>query len=751
MSQSPILMYCPNPLCQTGNERGKLCCDRCDTAIPHRYLWLTDSRPLENKQRGDLISDRYCWIDHQIVLDTKPNDPPIFPDKIDDVLVRYAELFPFRTNVPQVYGFLEDQGNRYALLENSAVYPEHIFDASGHSLTGQLMPRLVDRWRTAFEIQRYSWIRQLAVLWQSLGRLGITQSILNPNLIRVDGDMVRLLYLEEDQIINPSLANFAEIFLTEVTDMPAESFWHQLFSKMIQQDIIDSDRLLAVLDQELAMIQKISGSPDFTTSIATLTHRGPTRSKNEDACYPASETRISSPFTSLPLLVVCDGIGGHEGGSFASNSAITTITSGWQELETELTGASSETIIAKLQMLVAKANDAICDRNDLEKRHERQRMGTTIVLAYIQGCELYLTHIGDSRAYRISSTGCYQTTVDDDLASRETILGSTFYREALQYPGTGSLTQALGMNPSDHLQLTTQKFVLDEDCVFLLCSDGLSDFDRVDACWQAEILPVLQRRQDLYSACERLVEVANTRNGHDNVTIGLLHFHQNVKRPEVNIPRSASSKSTLTAPTLVALGSKNAEPQSVQTTAHTADRPSSGFLKLALGLFGLGCIAGGALWWRYNGSSLPGLPSASPPISLNPTSSTSGLTIWDVGRVFRVETVAPLLSEPLLVPTIAPSPTPSLTPSDPLTIVPGTIVQVAGQLSKSPQENWIKLKVCTVPTAAASLTAPTGITGWQTVEKLTPLLAPVNSLPPEQLGDCATQLPVSSPDSMEKR
>jgi protein phosphatase len=250
LSQPPILMYCPNPLCQTGNERGKLCCDRCDTAIPHRYLWLTDPEPLGNKQRGDLISDRYCWIDHQILLDTKPNDSPIFPDKIDDVLVRYAELFPFRINIPQVYGFLEDQGSRYALLENSAIYPEQIFDNAGHRLTGQLMPRLVDRWRTAFEIQRYSWIRQLAVLWQSLGRLGITQSILNPNLIRVDGDIIRLLYLEEDQIINPSLANFAEIFLTEVTDMPAESFWHQLFSKMIQQDIIDSDRLLAVLDPE---------------------------------------------------------------------------------------------------------------------------------------------------------------------------------------------------------------------------------------------------------------------------------------------------------------------------------------------------------------------------------------------------------------------------------------------------------------------------------------------------------------------
>jgi protein phosphatase len=360
MSQSPILMYCPNPLCQTGNERGKLCCDRCDTAIPHRYLWLTDPKLLEGKQKGDLISDRYCWIDHQILLDTKPHDPPIFPDKIDDTLVRYAELFPFRANVPQVYGFLEEEGKGYALLEHSAIYPEHVFDSYGNALRSELMPRLIDRWQQGFPVQKIAWIRQLAVLWQSLGRLGITQSILNPNLIRVDGDIIRLLYLEEDQIVNPSLANFAEIFLTEITDIPAGTFWHRLFSEMIQQEIISSDRLLALLDQELEMIHKTSGSSDFKVGIATLTNRGPTRSKNEDACYPASETRIMSPFTSLSLLAVCDGIGGHEGGSFASNSAITTITSDLANAS-DLDNASSEVIIARLETLVAQANDTICN------------------------------------------------------------------------------------------------------------------------------------------------------------------------------------------------------------------------------------------------------------------------------------------------------------------------------------------------------------------------------------------------------
>jgi hypothetical protein len=298
------------------------------------------------------------------------------------------------------------------------------------------------------------------------------------------------------------------------------------------------------------------------------------------------------------------------------------------------------------------------------------------------------------------------------------------------------------MNPSNHLQFTTQKFVLDEDCVFLFCSDGLSDFERIDACWQTEILPVLQGTQDLYSACERLVEVANTRNGHDNVTVGLLHFQQNTKRSPVVIDAQARppiAVSSLKTPTLVALGSPGT------TTASIPDRSSTGFWKLGLGLLGLVGLAGGALWWRYNGSSFPGQPLASSSPSIKPTFSTSGQTIWDVGRIFRVETAASLLPEPLLIPSADPSPA----VSEPLTIVPGTIVQVMGQLSKSPQENWIKLKVCTAPTATASVTAPTGITGWQTVEKLTPLLSGLTSLPPEQLGNCAPASP--TPTSQEAR
>ncbi len=68
-----------------------------------------------------------------------------------------------------------------------------------------------------------------------------------------------------------------------------------------------------------------------------------------------------------------------------------------------------------------------------------------------------------------------------------------------------------------------QRFILDEDCLFLLCSDGLSDNDRVEEHWQTELLPVLEGKVDSAKAVQRLVAIANSQNGHDNVTIGLVH------------------------------------------------------------------------------------------------------------------------------------------------------------------------------------------------------------------------------------
>ena len=78
------------------------------------------------------------------------------------------------------------------------------------------------------------------------------------------------------------------------------------------------------------------------------------------------------------------------------------------------------------------ANDAICDHNDNDERRGRKRMGTTLVMALAHLHQLYITHIGDSRAYWITPSRCHQVTVDDDIASRQVRLGYSLYYDAIK-------------------------------------------------------------------------------------------------------------------------------------------------------------------------------------------------------------------------------------------------------------------------------------------------------------------------------
>jgi protein phosphatase len=130
------------------------------------------------------------------------------------------------------------------------------------------------------------------------------------------------------------------------------------------------------------------------------------------------------------------------------------------------------------------------------------------------------------------------------VACREVRLGYALYREALQHSGSGSLVQALGMSKSGSLHPTSQRFIVDEDAVFLLTSDGLSDFDRVEECWDTEILPILTGETNIEDVAPRLIEIANTKNGHDNVTIALVHYQVRYNEPEIKIKAEIPNIST---------------------------------------------------------------------------------------------------------------------------------------------------------------------------------------------------------------
>jgi hypothetical protein len=352
-------------------------------------------------------------------------------------------------------------------------------------------------------------------------------------------------------------------------------------------------------------------------------------------------------------------------------------------------------------------------------------MGTTLVMARTAAHEMYITHVGDSRVYWVTRHNCHQVTLDDDLASREVRLGYALYRNAVQQPTAGSLVQALGMAPSATLHPTVQRFVLDEDCVFLLCSDGLSDYDRVEQYWQTEILPILDGRIDLPTAGARLIEIANSQNGHDNATIALLYCKVNPSKETASAQLSASQMtvpgSSPTGGTLLATSAPSQMKTQPLPTKGTSRRPWG----LLLGIFcllGLGSVLSYFLipgvsesvdplmkQMASNTSPSNELPPTNPSPAAtsadDPTALPAGISSLEPGAVIQVMNSTPTNSQPENVPLLLRR---SLPPQNqtPFGVVPmGSIVQIINKSPDPQQNSWVELRVCSPGTRNAEAQA----------------------------------------------
>jgi serine/threonine protein phosphatase PrpC len=552
-----IKLHCPNPFCKQPNDRKADFCCSCHTFLPKRYLWLVgDDR--SQLVPGMVLANRYAVLKESTLLDCYPENSPEIPSEIFLSLEAYLKLSDAVPHTPKVYCVLEIDGEDCIVLEETAIYPYISVipqdEATIEAKAGTLMPMLQECWGSASDIRLLNWVYQIATLWDKFNTLGVSQTLFEPYCIRVDGGLIKILELRfnSKKTIDNTLPLLLQhlIHYSDRSDIKPDPTiirrLREIYERLIHEAEGDQSYLLREwLDQE--MIHHTSGSLDI--EIVTETDQGPNRKRNEDACYPTSTQKVTidrskSVDLEKPLLVVCDGIGGHEGGNIASNLAIETLTSVLNARIPKTVGYVQKVDTTEvLQEGIQISNDVISDRNDQEGRSDRQRMGTTIVLARVEGQRLQLAHVGDSRAYRITARACYQLTVDDDIASREVRLGYTLYRDALQRNGAGALTQALGMVSSSLLHPRIQTSFIDEDCIYLLCSDGLSDYDRIEQCWAQELIPVLQGRVQLADACQNLIEIANAQNGHDNVTVGLLYCR--VPDETILSNRSLSSSTSL--------------------------------------------------------------------------------------------------------------------------------------------------------------------------------------------------------------
>ncbi|MEM8830768.1 MAG: protein phosphatase 2C domain-containing protein [Cyanobacteria bacterium P01_G01_bin.19] len=479
-------------------------------------MW-SDKVASAKKSENSHGEDRYWAVSPQIFLDTKPSKPPLTPEEVPPHIVAYLQLFPCYPHVPQVYGLLDntdawlmDYGTVPSLISGELKYPQ------------QLLPKLITLWGDATAFKQLNWLWQIAKLWRPFLSRKVASTLLNPDLIRINGQAVQVLQLEADTEYQPSLRNLGDLWIkwSKDADFTIQEIVKEIGVSLQTGKIEDIRQVVAVLDRAIA---RCSLTKKYSYQIYALTDSGPNRSNNEDAAYPIHPNPNQIPASENSLAIVCDGVGGHDGGEIASGETIKYLRSKISKLSLDRQEYTPGKILGKLTKYINGSNDIISQRNDEEKRQERQRMGTTLVMALSSVHEMYLAHVGDSRIYWITPDSCHQVTTDDDLASREVRLGYAVYRDSLQYPSAGALIQAIGMRDSTALHPNLQRYMIDDDCIFLLCTDGLSDFDRVEQHWRHEVLPVLDGKQSLANGVQNLINIANRDNGHDNVTVALVH------------------------------------------------------------------------------------------------------------------------------------------------------------------------------------------------------------------------------------
>ena len=144
-------------------------------------------------------------------------------------------------------------------------------------------------------------------------------------------------------------------------------------------------------------------------------------------------------------------------------------------------------------------------------------MGTTTTAVGVLGDHVFLTQVGDSRAYLIRNGVAHQLTKDQSLMQRLVEAGELTEEEAAQSERRNIILQALGPDAKVKVDLTHQE--LRRGDVLVLCSDGLSGQVKKE-----EIAEVTGPATDLPAACEHLIGLANSRGGPDNITVIVARF-----------------------------------------------------------------------------------------------------------------------------------------------------------------------------------------------------------------------------------
>ena len=240
------------------------------------------------------------------------------------------------------------------------------------------------------------------------------------------------------------------------------------------------------------------------------THIGKERQENQDSFFADPEPA---------LFLVSDGMGGHRGGSLASEIVAEDLPVMIENALDKLKVGTPRTIRSLLERMIAEQSKQL----QLEGTSETgfRDMGATLVIALLRKGRCFIANLGDSRAYRLRKGRMVQLTRDHSVVSELIEKGHIEPEEAANHDTSGQITRYIGMEEKAHSHV--RSFTLKKADHILLCTDGLTDMVA-----DKDIASILNSEKNPQAACESLVAAANKAGGHDNITALVIDWLGNV-------------------------------------------------------------------------------------------------------------------------------------------------------------------------------------------------------------------------------
>jgi serine/threonine protein phosphatase PrpC len=276
-----------------------------------------------------------------------------------------------------------------------------------------------------------------------------------------------------------------------------------------------------------------SASAQVQVDLGALSHRGKVRANNED-CYLVArvDRALTILLTNLPEgclpdraeevgygLLVADGMGGMAAGEVASRLAVTSLvrilvhTSDWI-MRTD--AGAADQLLERIAERYRQVDAAL--KEEAQADPGLAGMGTTMTLGYSLGADLFLGHIGDSRAYFRRGQDLFQLTRDHTYAQALADLGVIEPEQVVRHRFRHVLTRALG-GTAGEVEADVQRARIRDGDQLLLCTDGLTEM--VD---DGAINAVLGKASSADEACQDLVNLALNHGGKDNVTVVVARY-----------------------------------------------------------------------------------------------------------------------------------------------------------------------------------------------------------------------------------